>query len=727
MSIKHSQLSLAQGRRLVQRIGFALILSAALPSLALAKTTAEAPKLPEGVTQSDWQSIQGAWQAGRHAVAESVDQPGTWQARNPGQQWLTHFDGRGFMAQPDHGQWQWGLALSNWGFAGYPQDIEQDATARVEINGNRTVYHWGDGLEEWFINDQRGLEHGYTVNQPPAGSGDTLRFELAVRGGLAPKINEGARAVRFVDASGGTALTYSGLKVWDADGKLLDAAFAPAGDLLALSVDTRGARYPITIDPLAQQAYLKASNTEAGDEFGFSVAVSGATVVVGAPGEDSGASGINGDQANNGAINAGAVYVFVRNAGGWIQQAYLKASNTNANDFFGGSVAVSGDTVVVGAQFEDSNATGVNGDQANNASSSSGAAYVFVRTGGVWSQQAYLKASNTDPADLFGWSVAVSGDTAVVGAYSEDSNAIGINGNQANNESPGAGAAYVFVRTGGNWSQQEYLKASNTDPNDNFGWSVAVSGDTVVVAANGEDSNATGVNNSQVNNAFSNAGAAYVFVRNAGVWSQQAYLKASNTEADDRFGFLVAVSGVTVVVGAQLEDSSATGVNGDQTNNGASFAGAAYVFVRAGGVWAQQAYLKASNTGAGDEFGFSVAVSGDTVVVGARLEDSNASGVNGDPTNNAVNAAGAAYVFVRSAGNWSQQAYLKASNTGANDFFGYSVAVSDGTVVVGAQREDSDATGVNANQTNNFATDAGAAYIFAEPSDLIFANGFQPN
>lgn len=121
MSIKHSQLSLSQVRRSLQRIKcalFALILSAALPSLALAKTTAEAPKLPEGVTQSDWQSIQGAWQAGRHAVAESVDQPGTWQARNPGQQWLTHFDGRGFMAQPDHGQWQWGLALSNWGFAG---------------------------------------------------------------------------------------------------------------------------------------------------------------------------------------------------------------------------------------------------------------------------------------------------------------------------------------------------------------------------------------------------------------------------------------------------------------------------------------------------------------------------------------------------------------------------------------------------------------------------------
>jgi len=698
MFVKHSQLSLAQGRRSLQRIGFALLLSAALPGLALAKTTTEASKLPEGVTQSDWQAIQGAWQAGRHAVAESADQPGTWQARNPGQQWLTRFDGRGFVAQPDHGQWQWGLALSNWGFAGEPQAIAQDTTARVQIDGNRTVYHWGDGLEEWFINDHRGLEHGYTVNQPPAGSGDTLRFELTVRGGLAPKIDDGARDVRFVDAAGGIALTYSGLKVWDADGKLLDAAFAPAGDLLALSVDARGARYPITIDPLAQQAYLKASNTDAGDrfgdQFGQSVAVSGDTVVVGARQEDSNATGVNGDQTNNAAIFAGAAYVFVRNAGVWSQQAYLKASNTNADDFFGGSVAVSGDTVVVGAFREDSSATGVNGNQANNGALSAGAAYVFVRTAGLWSQQAYLKASNTDAFDEFGESVAVSGDTVVVGAKLEDSNATGVNGDQTNNAADNAGAAYVFVRNAGVWSQQAYLKASNTNTDDQFGSSVAVSGDTVVVET-------------------------YVFVRNAGTWSQQAYLNASNTDAGDRFGESVAVSGDTVVVGAPGEDSNATGVNGNQTNNAAVDSGAAYVFVRNAGNWSQQAYLKASNTDANDVFGSSVAVSGDTVVVGAVREASNAAGVNGNQTNNAANLSGAAYVFVRTAAVWSQQAYLKASNTDAGDLFSASVAVSGNTLVVGAPNEDSFEVGVNGNQTDNSSRNAGAAYVFRVPSFTV--------
>ena len=700
-----------------------LLLTASWAALAKPSTT---PDLPEGLSQSDWQAIQGAWQAGRHAVAESADQPGTWQARNPGQQWLTRFDGRGFVAQPDHGQWQWGLALSNWGFAGEPQAIAQDTTARVQIDGNRTVYHWGDGLEEWFINDHRGLEHGYTVNQPPAGSGDTLRFELTVRGGLAPKIDDGARDVRFVDAAGGIALTYSGLKVWDADGKLLDAAFAPAGDLLALSVDARGARYPITIDPLAQQAYLKASNTDAFDEFGYSVAVSGDTVVVGASREDGNATGVNGDQTNNATNDAGAAYVFVRNAGVWSQQAYLKASNTDVADLFGWSVAVSGDTVVVGAWFEDSNATGVNGAASNNAASNSGAAYVFVRTAGVWSQQAYLKASNTDASDWFGTAVAVSGDNVVVGARREASNATGVNGSQANNAASGAGAAYLFVRTAGVWIQQAYLKASNTDANDQFGFSVAASGDTVVVGARFEDSDATGINGAASNNVAENAGAAYVFVRNAGVWSQQAYLKASNTDANDWFGSSVAVSGNTVVVGARFEDSNATGINGAASNNVAESAGAAYVFVRSAGNWRQQAYLKASNTDANDEFGTSVAVSGDTVVVGANGESSNAAGINGDQGNNAAGTAGAAYLFVRSAGVWSQQAYLKPSNTDAGDQFGQSVAVSGDTVVVGAWFERSSATGVNGDQANNSASDAGAAYIFV-PSELIFANGFEPN
>ena len=230
-------------------------------------------------------------------------------------------------------------------------------------------------------------------------------------------------------------------------------------------------------------------------------------------------------------------------------------------------------------------------------------------------------------------------------------------------------------------AQQAYLKASNTDANDRFGHAVAVSGDTVVVAADYESSNATGVNGDQSDNSAFVAGAAYVFVRNGTTWSQQAYLKASNTELGDQFGHAVAVSGDTVVIGANFESSNATGVNGNQSDNSASEAGAAYVFVRNGTTWSQQAYLKASNTDAGDSFGISVAVSGDTVVVGADLESSNATGVNGNQSDNSADSAGAAYVFVRNGTTWSQQAYLKASNTDAGDAFGISVSISGGTVV----------------------------------------------
>src|SRR5437667_6205519 len=169
---------------------------------------------------------------------------------------------------------------------------------------------------------------------------------------------------------------------------------------------------------IAQQAYIKASNTGGpspgdtpadyggsfGDNFGWSVAISGDTMVIGAPGEDSNATGVNGNQTNNNARDSGAAYVFVRDGTNWVQQAYLKASNTGANDLFGWSVAISGDTMVIGAPLEDSNATGVNGNQTNNSATDSGAAYVFVRDGTNWVQEAYLKASNTGASDRFGLS-----------------------------------------------------------------------------------------------------------------------------------------------------------------------------------------------------------------------------------------------------------------------------------------------------------------------------------
>ena len=465
--------------------------------------------------------------------------------------------------------------------------------------------------------------------------------------------------------------------------------------------------------PPSQEAYLKASNTGGNDNFGWSVAISGDTVVVGAPYESSNATGVNGDETNELALESGAVYVFTRSGTTWSQQAYLKASNTAANSNFGYSVAISGDTVVVGAPLEDSNATGVNGAQTNNLASASGAVYVFTRSGTNWSQQAYLKASNTDAGDRFGWLVTIDGDTVVVGAPHENSNATAVNGNQADNSAGDSGAAYVFTRSGTNWSQQAYLKASNTGAGDEFGIAVAISGDTVVVGASIEDSNATGVNGDETNNLEAQSGAAYVFTRSAITWSQQAYLKASNTDGFDQFGNAVAISGDTVVVGALEESSNATGVNGDETNHSSGASGAAYVFTRSGTIWNQQAYLKASNTDASDNFGWSVTIAGDTALVAARFESSNATGVNGNQGDDSAGHSGAVYVFTRSGTTWSQQAYVKASNTGAIDGFGWSVAISGDTALMGAYREDSNATGVNGNQADNSANSAGAAYVFA--------------
>jgi hypothetical protein len=497
------------------------------------------------------------------------------------------------------------------------------------------------------------------------------------------------------------------------------SCFILSPDGVRLTVEAAEAHYPITIDPLAQQAYLKASNTGAGDLFGDSVAISGDTLVVGAAFEASSAKQINGDQTDNSAANAGAAYVFVREEDGWKQQAYLKASNSEAGDLFGISVAISGDTVVIGASAEDSNATGVNGKQGDNSAQDAGAAYVFVRNGATWSQQAYLKASNSEASDSFGLVVTISDDTVVVAAPFEDSSATGVDGDQTDNSAGESGAAYVFTRSGTTWSQQAYLKASNTEAGDAFGNAVAMSGDTLAVGAPTEDSNATGGDGDQTNNSAINSGAAYVFTRNGVTWSQQVYLKASNTEADDFFGLSVAISGDTMAAGAALEDSNANGVGGDQTDNTAIDSGAAYVFIRDDTTWSQQAYVKASNSAAGDRFGFSAAVLTDTLAIGADLEDSNATGLNGDQSDNSAVDSGAVYLFVRSDSTWSPQTYLKASNTEGDDRFGFSLALSDTTLVIGAIFEDSNATGVNGDQAQNSLVNSGAAYIFTEPPPAL--------
>ncbi len=464
--------------------------------------------------------------------------------------------------------------------------------------------------------------------------------------------------------------------------------------------------------------YLKASNTHQDQQFGTSIAVSGdgKTVAVGAPLDDSGATGVNGDPFNHSMRDSGAVFVYTRKGNTWSQQAYVKASNTDPGDQFGSVVALSddGNTLAVGAYLEDSAATGVNGNQADNSMKNSGAVYVFTRSGNTWSQQAYVKASNTgekDEGDQFGYVVTLSGDgtTLAVGAIGEDSAAKGINGDQSDNSADGSGAVYVFTRSGNTWSQQAYVKSSDTVQGLLFGYAVALSakGNTLAVGAYDEDGG---------------RGAVYIFSRTGTTWSQEAHLKASNAERGDSLGCAIAISsdGNTVLAGAFDEDSLLTGIQppdaGASDQKTDTSTGAAYVFVRSGATWKQQAYMKASNTRKNDQFAWALALSGDgnTAAVGSHLEDSGATGINGKQADASAEDSGAVYVFTRKGNTWAQQAYTKASNTRAYAEFGISVALShDGkTLGVGAFKEDSGATGINGKQADHTATNAGSAYIY---------------
>jgi hypothetical protein len=348
-----------------------------------------------------------------------------------------------------------------------------------------------------------------------------------------------------------------------------------------------------------QQAYVKASNTgEAGtatafgegDQFGFSIAVSadGNTVAVGAMTEDSAARTINGNQADNSAMSAGAVYVFTRAGSTWSQQAYVKPDNLDAGDLFGITVALSadGNTLAAGSFDEDGSTRVVNGPH-DNKSIGSGAAYVFTRAGATWSQQAYIKPSNGEPQDSFGVYVALSddGNTLLAGSLDEDCAAKGVNPPGCDDDwkdDLSTGAAYVFVRKGAAWSQQAFLKASNTGFNDWFGARLTLSGDgnIAAIAAPLEDSAGTGINGRQDDESANEAGAVYLFTRIGESWRQQAYIKGSNTQAYDEFGSSVVLdrAGRTLVVTARGEDSAARTVNGNQNDNSADEAGAGYVF-----------------------------------------------------------------------------------------------------------------------------------------------------
>jgi K319-like protein/FG-GAP repeat protein len=448
------------------------------------------------------------------------------------------------------------------------------------------------------------------------------------------------------------------------------------------------ARLPSSVNGVLQ-AYIKASNTTYPQfrSFGQSVALEGNTLAVGAV-DPSCATGINGNQSNSDCPGAGAVYVFTRTDSTWSQQAYLKASNANAGDEFGGSVSLSGDTLVVGAVEEDSCARGINGDQTSNTCQQSGAVYVFTRTGSTWSQQAYVKPSNTDPSNamFFGTTVSLSGNTLAVGAWLERSCATGINGNQVDTGCVQSGAAYIFTRNDNVWTQQAYVKASNTRSLDGFGITVALDDNTLAVGATGEGG----------------AGAVYVFTRTAGVWTQQAYVKGSNSSPGDEFGLGLALKDDTLIVGARFEDSCATGINGNQADDGCLEEGAVYIFSRTNNLWSQVAYVKRIAPGPqpASNFGSTLAFDGTTLAV-SDFDSNCARGFNPSPGTNDCGHSGAVYLFTRTENSWAQRGYVKASNTDYFDWFGNGLAIGGNTLVAGAPYEDSCATGVNGSQSNN--------------------------
>ena len=381
-----------------------------------------------------------------------------------------------------------------------------------------------------------------------------------------------------------------------------------------------------------EEVKLLADDGAPNDFFGFNVALSGDTAVIGATKVDDDIRG----------VDVGAAYVFTRSGNNWHQQAKLTADDGAAKDEFGGNVALSGDTAVIGAMFQD--------DKGDN----SGSAYVFTRSGTTWSQQAKLTAADGAEGDAFGQSIALSGDTVVIGAPHDDDK-----GNDA-------GSVYVFTRSGTTWSQQVKLTAADGVAGDVFGISIAFSSDTIVIGADLNDEKAL------------NAGAVYVFTRSGSSWSQQAKITAADGAETDIFGVRVALSGDTILISARRDDDDVMGID----------AGSAYIFTRTGTTWQQQIKLTASDGAADDRFGRSVALVADTAVIGAMFQDD-----KGDNS-------GSAYVFTRSGTTWSQQVKLTAADGAEGDVFGWSVALSDDTAVITATRDD------------DKGNESGSAYVF---------------
>ncbi|MDF7799449.1 FG-GAP repeat protein [Pontiellaceae bacterium B1224] len=599
-----------------------------------------AMKEAESLPHTEQKSLWRAFSVARRQIRPLTDHQRTmpenagadYLASNPGQKIRARFLTEGVRLLSGYPNRDWRGVIS----------LNTDAVTEIRHEGTQLEYA-RPGIVEWYHNNRGGIEHGFIVEEPTADSREgQLVISLRVSGLTAQPLegrSSGSSDLQFENESGEPVLSYTDLKVMDATGELLMASMQPTETGLQILVADAGANYPITIDPLIASLEQKLGPEVAGtgsayDRFGISVSVSGDIALIGVSGDD------------DHGVNSGSAYVFTRTGSVWSLQQKLTADDAATGDDFGNSVSVSGDTALIGASGDDDNG------------SSSGSAYVFTRTGDLWSQQQKLTADDGAASDYFGTSVSLSGDTALIGADEDDDNGTR------------SGSAYVFTRTGGVWSQRQKLTAYDGATSHFFGTSVSLSGDTVLIGASEDDDNG------------SRSGSAYVFTRTDGLWSQQQKLTADDGAASDYFGTSVSVSGDTAVVGASGDD-----------DNGSS-SGSAYVFTRTGGLWSQQQKLTASDGAAIDYFGRAVSVSGDTALIGAPQNDDHG---NTD--------SGSAYVFTRTGGLWSQQQKLTADDGAADDIFGRAVSVSGDTALVGASGNDN-------------GEDGGSAYVFTRTGTL---------
>lgn len=347
---------------------------------------------------------------------------------------------------------------------------------------------------------------------------------------------------------------------------------------------------------------------------------------------------VGADREDTGGLSAGAVYIYTRSGTTWTEQQILHASNPRENDYFGGHVSLDGDTLAISATGEDGTADLVTG---------AGAVYIYTRSGTTWTEQQILHASDAQIGDSFGSSVSLDGDTLAVGAWLED----GGESSPATN----AGAVYIYTQIGGaNWTEQAIIHASDLEGSDWFGRSVSLDGDTLAVGADGEDTGG------------SSAGAVYVFTRSDSDWSEQKIFHANGAGALDVFGLYLSLSGDTLAVGAPGEDG-----------NGNDFpeSGAVYIYTRSGTNWTEQGMLGGA---VGDSFGYGVSLSGDTLAVGAYGAD-------------------ASYIYTRFGATWSKR---KMFSGVVGSRFGISTSLSGDSLAVGAYLDDTK------------APDAGAAYVY---------------